>query len=264
VKSTIQFETPENVQVEYEIAGLGSRFVAWVEDQLLIFLIMLVFYVALLFIGAGSAWVRENILDDSSGSDLPLYLFGLATLVMGFTNLVYFSASELLMRGQTLGKRHAHIRVVKANGFALDAGSILLRNVFRVLDQIPVMWVVPALSPRSQRIGDMVSGTVCVADEPKNLATLREVLLARPLTDRVFRFDVGALSRARPGDFAAVEKVLENFDSMPIERQQILLEKMCVPLAQRLKVPEPEVDQRRRFLEDLMAAEYRRQQRQLG
>ena len=37
----LQFETPENIRVQYTPAGLGTRFVAWFIDQILVSLLML-------------------------------------------------------------------------------------------------------------------------------------------------------------------------------------------------------------------------------
>lgn len=253
------------MEVTYEIAGLGSRFVAWFEDQLLLFVLMFLLFIGMLFLGLGNAWLGDNL--RASGikrSNAPFYLIGIATIVLGFANFFYFGLSELLMRGQTIGKRHAHIRVVKLNGYALDAGSILLRNAFRVLDHVPVLWIVPFVAPRSQRLGDMLAGTVCIYDEPKPLGSLREVLLSRPAADREFRFDIGALNRARQSDIEAVERILENIPTLEEERQAELVGLICRPLAERLQVAEPNPGRRLQFLEDFLAAEYRRQQRELG
>lgn len=264
MKNTIQFETPENVKVSYEVAGLGSRFVAWVEDQLLLGLGLFIFILILMFFGMGSNWVGEYMISPESEDEAVLYFFGLATLVMGFASFCYYGLSELLMRGQTIGKKHNNIRVVKVNGYALDAGSIMLRNIFRVLDHIPLAWIVPLVSKKSQRLGDMVAGTLCITDEPSKLGSLREVLLARPPAERQFRFDISALNKVRAQDFEAVERVLEGLPAVPEEKQFELCRLLSLPLAQRMQIAEPETEQQRQFLEDLMAAEYRRQERQLG
>lgn len=264
MKNTIQFETPENVKVSYEVAGLGSRFVAWVEDQLLVGIALFLLILGLMFLGMGSHWLDNFMIDPESDEESALYLFGLATLVMGFASFFYYALCELLMRGQTVGKRHNNIRVVKVNGYSLDPGSIMLRNIFRVLDHIPVAWIVPLISRKSQRLGDMVAGTLCIVDEPSKLGSLREVLLARPPAERQFRFDISALNKVRAQDFDAVERVLEGLPAVPEEKQRELCSLLSLPLAQRMQVQEPEPHLQRQFLEDLMAAEYRRQERQLG
>ena len=127
-----------------------------------------------------------------------LYFFGLFLLVSGVGSFVYYGASELFLRGQTIGKRMSGIRVVRLDGFALDPGGIFVRNIFRVIDHIPPLWVVPLVSKKSQRLGDMVAGTVVVFDKPELISDLRLSLSQRPTAEAKFIFDAAMLKRAVP------------------------------------------------------------------
>jgi len=255
----IEFETPENVKVGYELAGLGSRFLAWFTDQLLLTVIGFIVVLGLIF---GGIAVESNfgIFEDNG---VP-YALGIGIVIIGLGNFVYFVLCELLMRGQTVGKRQVNIRVVKANGFSLDAGSIIIRNLFRVLDHIPVMWVVPFFSGRSQRLGDMVAGTVLILDEPPKLQGLREILMARKPAERVFRFTPSSLQKLTATDYHAIEKLLERWGDLPGEQRESISATMVTGIVQRLAVDPPMPDQRRQFLEDLLSLEYQRQHRQVG
>jgi uncharacterized RDD family membrane protein YckC len=53
---------------------------------------------------------------------------------------------------------------VKADGFALDPMGVLIRTIFRLVDQIPFLWIVPVVSSRQQRFGDMAARTLVVAE----------------------------------------------------------------------------------------------------
>ncbi len=265
----MEFETPENVQVRYQNAGLGSRFVAWFVDSMLLGVIMFVLALFLLIAGLGMGTLFEDIGRSFSKAtpgqppQLPMYLWGVMMLIMGAGSFLYFGLSEVFMRGQTIGKRQVGIRVVKTNGFSLDLPSILLRNVFRMADNIPLLWIVPFVSKNSQRLGDMVAGTAVVKDEIGSLSVLRQVLLHRPPADAMFRFNGPTLARARPGDAEAVEKILERWAELSAAKRNMLLQKVCVPLAERLKMDPPPLEERRRFLEEFLAAEFRRQHRKL-
>ena len=127
-----------------------------------------------------------------------MYFVGIAVLVWGLGSFVYFTACELFWRGQTIGKRMSNLRVVKQDGFALDAVSVLVRNVFRTVDHLPPLWLVPLVSKQSQRFGDMVSGTVVISDTLQTLAGVRESLSARNAVEAQFRFDAGVLKKLRP------------------------------------------------------------------
>jgi hypothetical protein len=192
-----------------------------------------------------------------------MYAWGVFILVGGLGSFAYYGLSEAFMRGQTIGKKQLNIRVVKASGFTLDLTSILIRNVFRIADNIPLLWIVPLLSSNSQRLGDMVAGTVVVKDEVEELGLLRQLLLRRSPAEAMYHFDSATLSKARPGDAEAVEKMLERWSEIPQARRAELLRKICGPLAERLGVEPPATQDRRRFLEEFLAAELRRQYRRL-
>lgn len=158
------------------------------------------------------------------------------------------------------------------DGFALDAISILVRNVFRVVDHLPVLWIVPLLSARSQRFGDMIAGTIVIEDEPAKLAGPRHTLANRSAADARFRFDAGQLKKLGPQDVQAVEQLLERWTEMFADRSEQFVSTIVYSLCQRMDCEPPPsgtdphmvADSRQVFLEDLLAAEYRRQNRQLG
>ncbi len=156
MSTKIAFETPENIQVAYQPAGLGTRFVAWFVDNI----IMAAAGVVIFFILMCSGVITDSVIRDivepgrqtarrpagqppGETSGAVWYFVGLFLLVSGVGSFIYFGASELFSRGQTLGKRLSGIRVVRADGFALEPGGILVRNIFRVIDQQPPLWLVP-------------------------------------------------------------------------------------------------------------------------
>jgi hypothetical protein len=79
---------------------------------------------------------------------------------------LYHPAVELAMRGRTPGKRRAGIRIVTRSGEPPGAGALLVRNVFRLIDSLPVMYGVGLtlmmLTRDSLRCGDMAAGTLLV------------------------------------------------------------------------------------------------------
>lgn len=261
--SAIRFETPENVQVAYEPAGLGTRFVAWFLDQVLLWVAMLVLLLVLAAVGVSFEAIFDLFEDSDNIERAMLYAIGLFMLVWGLGSFVYFAACELLLRGQTVGKRASNIRVVKAGGFQLDAASILIRNMFRVADNIPPLWVIPAMSRLHQRSGDMVAGTIVVADAPAQLSGVRTTLSTRSAAEAQFRFDAAQLKKLAPSDFQAVERVLERWGALPAEDQWQLGETYTRQLSKKLGITVPAEAEQLRFLEDLLAAEFRRQDRSL-
>jgi uncharacterized RDD family membrane protein YckC len=265
MQNAFRFETPENVQVQYEPAGLGTRFIAWFVDQVVVWLIT----AALMIFLAVAGFSFDFLFDDNDRRDpadsqrVVFYFFGLMMLVWGLGSFLYFGGSELFLRGQTIGKRLLRIRVIKASGFQLDAASILIRNIFRVVDHLPPMWIFPVVSRHSQRAGDMVAGTLVVCDSQATLSSVRATLSSRQAADAEFRFDGSQLKRLSGDDFQAIERFLDRWRELPLDQQATLLPIFAQRIAAKLKIEQPPEKQQHRFLEDLLAAELRRQERSL-
>ncbi len=277
MSNELHIETPENIQIAYKPAGLGTRFVAWLVDSLLLSVFLVVLLIVLVMAGAASDSLIRHVVEpmEEVGKEMQrgdqrrlemvmLYLIGIWLLVWGLGSFFYYGLSELCLRGQTIGKRASKIRVVKVDGFSLDAVSILVRNIFRVVDHLPLLWIVPLLSAKSQRLGDMVAGTIVIDQEVPKLTGVRSRLSERKAADATFRFDAGQLKKIRPQDVEAVERLLERWNEIPARRRDDLLEQIANSLVLRLSLNPLSENDRTRFLEDLLAAEYRRQARQLG
>jgi len=269
MSASLQFETPENVQIEHRIAGPGTRYLAWFIDGLLINTLTILVIVALILLGVISSSLfkgAEKKTEDMLRTDpegLAAYVFGIAMLIFAFSSFFYFGLSELLWRGQTLGKYLCQIRVVKLNGFSLDPVSIFLRSLFRVADHLPPLCMVPMLSKYRQRLGDMVAGTIVVSSEAEDLTRIREQLSGRNTAESQFTFDHAKLGRLVPSDFDAIEQVLERWTDLTVTQRERLLNRMVGPLCKKMQAEEPPEGERVRFLEDLLAAEFRRQDRLL-
>lgn len=271
---TIEFETPENVQIRYQAAGLGARYIAWLVDQVLVFFVSVLLVIGLILLLAAIGVLTDSAADlqrrlenaqgnPRAGEEIAKYLMGGATIILGFTSILYYGLCELCLRGQTPGKRWLGLRVVKANGFALDAGSVFVRNLFRPVDHLPPLWITPVLSARGQRFGDMAAGTIVVFDRPAPLNRVRIELAERQPAEARFRFDKAALATLTPADIDSLEQLLDRWDTIPHHQLESLLQDLIPPLARRLKSETPVGAERLPFLEDLMVAEYRRQSRSL-
>lgn len=95
--------------------------------------------------------VREKI-----GGRGPAGLFLLLTFL-------YFFVSELAW-AQTIGKRVLKLKVTGLDGTKAPAGPILVRNVIRIIDWLPALYLVGvacvfATGPRRQRLGDLAAKT---------------------------------------------------------------------------------------------------------
>jgi len=92
----------------------------------------------------------------------------------------YAIATEWLWRGQTIGKRTLRLRVVDARGLRLSFAQVVLRNLLRFVDGLPLFYLVGGiaslLNARAQRLGDLAADTLVIwepADVQPDFATLR-------------------------------------------------------------------------------------------
>ena len=148
-------DTPEQVHLEFTLAGIGSRFMALLIDTILQSLVYFaVFLLAVFIIGVAPA-VTIGRLGTWAAAVVVLFLF---CLYWG-----YFATFETLWKGQTPGKRYAGIRVIKDSGRPITAFEAIARNLLRVIDQIPGIYVVGMtcmfLNKRNRRLGDFVAGS---------------------------------------------------------------------------------------------------------
>ncbi len=264
----VHFETPENVQVSYRSAGLGTRFLASFIDSIILGIAIFVIWMAVMCSGVAFDIVGSQLGPNQNSQEAQqrfiYYSFGIGLLLNGIGGFVYFTISELSMRGQTFGKRNQGLRVVKANGFSIDAGAIFVRNLFRIIDQFPPLWLVPFFSTRAQRLGDMAAGTIVIVDKPALASGVREEQASRSAANLQFRFDGATLARLRPADVQALEKLLSRWKKLPPDDRADLFERIVSPIAARLQVALPEFGQRLMFMDDLLTAELHRQHRKLG
>jgi uncharacterized RDD family membrane protein YckC len=142
--------TPEAVTIALDVAGLGSRMIAWLIDSL----IQLVIAVPIVLgIGAG------NLSGNVELVALSLILF---LLFWG-----YYPIFELSWQGRTPGKRAQRLRVIRTDGQPAGGAAIMVRNLIRILDVflLPFLAVISMIvTSRAQRLGDLAAGTMVVRE----------------------------------------------------------------------------------------------------
>jgi uncharacterized RDD family membrane protein YckC len=155
----INIDTPELVSIEMPLAGIGSRFIALLVDYLILIpgglLLGKLFSLIVAAIGAFSTMSAQ-------------WAFGLYTLLTFVIQWGYFTLFEAFWNGRTPGKRVARIRVIQRSGRAIGLFESMARNLVRVVDQFPIIYVVGIISmfvtKQHQRLGDLAAGTLVVRD----------------------------------------------------------------------------------------------------
>lgn len=159
IADQLNIDTPELVSIELPLAGIGSRFIAAVVDSLVLgSAILLLIFLAAFILPA------LNLLGPKSAA----WGVGIFLLILFLVFWGYFALSEAFNNGRTLGKRVAKIRVIHQSGRGINFVEALARNLVRFIDYMPGCYGVGVvaifMSKRSQRLGDMVAGTLVVRE----------------------------------------------------------------------------------------------------
>ncbi len=175
---TLEVRTPESIAFSYELAGLGSRFLAVSVDVTIQTLVMIGIIWGLIYAGAHwSAAVREASAPTKIETSLAIAF--LVTIVFSIY-FGYFILFEAFWNGQTPGKKLMGLRVVRDGGYPADFASIAIRNLIRVGEFVAGLYAISAvaalLSPENKRLGDMAAGTIVVRDA--RAAKLAELMQA--------------------------------------------------------------------------------------
>ena len=173
IETRAALDTPEGVQLTFQLAGPGLRMAAYAADFVIrIFAaIGIGVLVTLVFGTLGIAGVG------SSAFIIALFL----------AEWVYPALFEWLWNGRTPGKRMFRIRVIKDGGYPIGFYEAVLRNFLRAADAPFVFFfgiglVVIMSTKRLQRLGDLAAGTMVVIDQtervrfqPRNLQLVPEL-----------------------------------------------------------------------------------------
>ena len=155
----LSIDTPELVEIEMPLAGIGSRFIALLIDYLIWgagFIVL--FLLALLILPAVGAFSRI------SGQ----WAVAIVIFLVFLCNWGYFTLFEAFWNGRTPGKRIARIRVIQRSGRAIGFFESMARNLVRYVDQFPSFYAVGVIAMfvtrQHQRLGDLAAGTLVVRD----------------------------------------------------------------------------------------------------
>jgi uncharacterized RDD family membrane protein YckC len=200
---TIKIQTSQNIELEYALAGVGDRLVAYIIDLLL-------------YIAYG---IGITILSDAVGG------FGDSNwimLILFLPILFYQLVCEVFLNGQSLGKKAKQIRVISLDGNQPNLGQYLVRWIFRIVDDMigsgVVAIVTISLSQKAQRVGDMLAGTTVVRTRPQT--SFQETLYAETETNYTPRYP--QVNRLSDADIALLREVINRYRKDPAGSAVIL------------------------------------------
>jgi uncharacterized RDD family membrane protein YckC len=156
-------ETPDNISFGYQVAGIGSRFLAALIDSLIqgaIYLFLFVIFILVTTIGP-SLKLSAQIMSWLSTVISIVIVVALFLIQFG-----YYIVLEIVTRGRSPGKELLGLSVIKENGYPLTPMDSIIRNLVRIVDFLPFAYgvgiIAMFLNDRAKRLGDMAAGTLVV------------------------------------------------------------------------------------------------------
>jgi uncharacterized RDD family membrane protein YckC len=236
----LTIETPEQIDLEFPLAGLGSRALAMMFDTLIQAVVVLVVFIVLALTepDLASHWVGAR------NWTIAIVVFGAFCLYWG-----YFAFFEVIWNGQTPGKRHAKIRVISETGRPVTVFEAIARNFLRVIDSFAayaVGCIAIAIDTRNRRLGDMVAGTVVVHEvEPQEDAYWYAT--SNPSVPGLLQ----TVTKLSIQELQLIEAFLNRRLDLPPERRQQTANEIAERIGRRLGIASTERPSDETFLEEV-------------
>ena len=217
--SIIQIATPFNIDLEFEIAEFQKRLFAYIID----FSILLLYFISMKYLYYGGGYTSEQVLKSHVGIDI---------LTISLPMLLYSLVSEILMHGQTIGKKIMGIRVVSLEGGEPTLGQYLLRWMFKAFEW-PFMFgyaffsresiivyilitgflgmavvIIIAVTKKSQRLGDVAANTVVV--NTKSLLTVHDTVFME-ISQPDYKVQFPEVLKLTDRDINTIKNVVSHF-----------------------------------------------------
>ncbi|TAJ13284.1 RDD family protein [Marinilabiliaceae bacterium JC017] len=183
----INISTTQNVDIEFQLASVGDRILAYLIDAFfqLSYILIIVFIISM---------VDIKVTWELSFLALPI--------------LLYHLLCEMFLNGQSFGKLIMKIKVVKMNGGELSFGSCFIRWIFRLIEFTLfsglIALITILINGKGQRLGDIAAGTTVLKVNAKNL--LQHTVFMQLPDDYVPRYQ--AVENLSDIDLRTIKEVL--------------------------------------------------------
>ncbi|MEN9520904.1 MAG: hypothetical protein RLZZ381_3492 [Cyanobacteriota bacterium] len=218
----INLQTPESVELEFTLAGIGNRSFALIIDYLIFGLTILLVWLLSAFL---AFQIDPNFLSNGFSDRLSQWIWAIQSMTTFGIYVGYFVVLETLWQGQTPGKKWTKIRVIRDNGKPERLPQAILRALLRPVDDmlfIGVFFII--FTPQEKRLGDMVAGTIVVQEEAPKLT----VEISHEAEDLAVQLRREAeIDNLLPEDFATIRDFLQRRKNIMLEYQHQLSRKLA-------------------------------------
>ncbi len=218
----VTHQTPESVELEFTLAGIGSRAWALVIDYNILGAILVGFLAII--------WTISSVLVEGWGSffgtrNIELWLGAIAFITVFAIYTSYFVLFETLWQGQTPGKRLAKIRVIQDDGRLIGLQQATLRALIRSVDDtffIGALLIM--LTKKEKRLGDLLAGTIVIQTEASTTSASFPVS-SKAQEIAILLQNQANISQLLPDEFATIRDYLQRREKMtPKAKNEVSLQ----------------------------------------
>lgn len=220
----IDITTTQNVTIAYDVAPLRDRIFAFLIDQVIIFAFLTVVMWPLLTLVIG------------------LEAFGFIFLLIEIPCFIMYTLlSEVIMHGQTFGKKALGIKVVKLNGKQPTISDYFIRWSFRLVDiwfslgGLAVLLI--SSTTRHQRLGEVLSDTVVIQIRPNTQYTLQSILKQHTLENYTLTYP--DIVNFHMDDIMTIKVVETRVRQYPNAAHYEVANELATRMAEKLGIPKP-------------------------
>lgn len=232
----VKLLTPESIELDFTLAGIGSRALALLIDyQILALGLALFWWLLSLFLNQLTDYLDSL---DLNYSQVPLWVMAIGLLVTFGIYTGYFVWFEVLWQGQSPGKRLTKIRVIRDNGQPVRLAQAALRALLRPIDDILFIGAFFIFfGQREKRVGDWVAGTLVVEAARPQLP--KKLIISD--TAQQFAHQIPGitdLEQLLPDDFAVISEYLHRRSVMATKARSDLSLKLAREIREIVKLTE--------------------------
>ena len=220
----IEINTSQNVTIEYELAPLRDRILAFILDSIIMWggILILFFLCILLF--------QPNNMEDFMG----YFMYLIVLPVFFFYSLV----SEIIGNGLSIGKSALKIKIVKLNGKEPQLNDFITRWVFRSIDIYLSLGSIASLlissSDKNQRMGDILANTAVIKFKPTYVIELKDLLNRTSLQN--YQPVYSEVTRFKDEDMLLVKQIIDRVQKYPNTAHHEALNQLVEKITQQLNL----------------------------
>ena len=224
---TIEIRTTQNVTIEYELASLWERFLAFLIDALVIFVIYMIL----------SGLVLNSLME---GMEDTMWVLSVIVALPMILFIFYQLLSEVMADGQSWGKKAMGIKVVRLDGQEPGLSDYLLRAVFHFVDTFLSLTSLAALfissTAQRQRLGDMTANTSVVRIKFSLRFQLEDILKINSLQD--YEPEYPEVRRLSEQDMLLIKNIISRYRKYKNEAHQEVVDQLVDKIRHQLDIVE--------------------------